>query len=263
MSPSSASPAAAVSDVVPAPAPKPWLARRLFPLLATVILIAIGMSSTMWWGPGLDGKSAWALPHDLWGTLIAAQRLLHGDLSGLYTQPTGLVAFPGAAVILVPVVALIDAAGLSLQVQGPLNPYPDAWPLAGPYMIALSGVALFAADAIAEHLGVSRPRRALLAGAEAVALSSVSVRWGHPEDAVAVGLLLYGVLALSRSRARRSAWLIGAAVAVQPVVLLALPVLMAVIEPRRLAAFSPGQLPPVCCCWAPRRSRTGGPPSAR
>jgi hypothetical protein len=237
VTPSSAGAAAAVSDAAPVPSPGPRLARRLFPLLATVILVAIGMTSTTWLGPGLDGKSAWALPHDLWGTLIAAQRLLHGDLSGLYTQPTGLVAFPGAAVILIPVVALIDAVGFSLQPQSLINPYPSAWPLAGPYEIAISGVALFAADAIAERLGVSRPKRALLATAEAVALASVSVRWGHPEDAVAVGLLLYGVLALSRSRAGRSAWLIGAAVAVQPLVLLALPVVLAAVAPRRLAGF--------------------------
>ena len=54
-----------------------------------------------------------------------------------------------------------------------------------------------AADAIAERLGADRAKRAVLALASAVALWSVSVRWGHPEDAVAVGLLLYAILALS------------------------------------------------------------------
>jgi hypothetical protein len=215
----------------------PWLVRRLFPLLATVGLVAIGMASTTWWGPHLVGKSAWSLPHDLWGTLVAARRLLHLDLSGLYTRPTALVTLPGAAVILVPVAAIIDAAGLPLRVPGAQNPHPGVWLVAGPYAIAVSAVALFAADAIAEHLGVARPRRALLAAAGAVALWSVSVRWGHPEDAVAVGLLLFAILALSGSRAGRSAWLIGAAVAVQPLVLLALPFVVVVIEPRRLAGF--------------------------
>jgi hypothetical protein len=215
----------------------PWLIRRLFPVLATVILIAIGMASTTWWGPGLVGKSAWQLPHDLWGTLAAAQRLARLDLGGLYTPPTSLIAFPGAALILVPVVAVIDAAGLGLAVPGAHNPQPGAWLLAGPYEVALSAVALFAADSIAERLGVARSRRAVLAAAEAVALWSVSVHWGHPEDAVAVGLLLFGILALSDSKAGRSGWLIGAAIAVQPLVLLALPVAVAVIEPRRLPGF--------------------------
>jgi len=117
-------------------------------LLATVGLILIGMASTTWWGPHLAGNSAWALPLDLWGTLAAAQRLLHLDLSGLYTQPTGLVSFPGTALILVPVVALIDAAGISLRWPGVQNTHPAAWLLAGPYEMALSALALFAADAV-------------------------------------------------------------------------------------------------------------------
>ena len=169
---------------------------------------------------------------------MAAQRLVHGDWGGLYTKPTSLVGLPGAAVILAPAAVIIDAAGLSLQIPGPHNPYPAVWLLAGPYEIALSAVALFAADAIAEHLGVTRPRRALLAAASAVALWSVAVRWGHPEDAVAVGLLLYGILALSRSTTGRSGWLIGAAVAMQPLVLLALPFAAVVI-----AAAAAGRLP--------------------
>jgi hypothetical protein len=221
---------------VPVPVSAPWLARRLLPLLATVALLVIGMVSTTW-GSQLVGKHGWPLPDDLWGTLIAARRLLHLDLGGLYTRPTRLIAFPGAALILVPAVAAIGAAGLGLAAPGAHNAHPGAWLVAGPYEIALSAVALFAADALADRLGVPMPRRAVLAAAEAVALWNVSVRWGHPEDAVAVALLLSGILALSDSRPERSAWLIGAAVAVQPLVLLALPVVLAVIEPRRLAGF--------------------------
>lgn len=218
-------------------APARWVHRRLWPLLATIGLIVIGMASTTWWGPWLLGKSAWSLPDDLWATLAAAQRLLHGNLGGLYTPPTRLITFPGAAVILIPLVAVIDAAGLSLQVQNAHNLHPAVWLLAGPYEIALSAVALFAADALAEHLGADRAKRAALAGASAVALWSVSVRWGHPEDAVAVGLLLYAILALSKARTTHAAWLAGAAVAIQPLVLLALPIVAVVVEPRRLAGF--------------------------
>jgi len=225
------------SNVMSVSAPTPWLARRLFPLLATVFLIAIGMVSTTWWGADLVGRHSWLLPDDLWGTLVAASRLAHLNLSGLYTQPTGLVAFPGTALILVPVVAVIDGAGLGLATPGAENTHPGAWLLAGPYEIAISAMALFAADSIAERLGVPRPKRALLAAAGAVALWSVSGRWGHPEDAVAVAMFLFGILALSDARVERSAWLIGAAVAVQPLVLLALPVVLVVLEPRRLVGF--------------------------
>lgn len=214
----------------------PWPFRRLFPLLATVVLIIVGMAGTIW-GPRFYGKSAWALPDDLWGTMIAAQRLAHLNLGGLYTPPTQLVSLPGAAIILIPVVVLIDAAGLRLGLPDAHAAHPGTWLLAGPYEVAISAVVLFAADAIAERLGVTRPRRFLLAAASATALWSVTIRWGHPEDAVATGLLLYAILALSEARTSRAAWLAGAAVAVQPLVLLAFPVLVTVVGPRRLPGF--------------------------
>ena len=107
----------------PGPA-APWAARRLFPLIATVALVVIGMLSTTWWGPAMAGRTAWALPDDLWGTLAAADRLLHLHLGGLYTQPTGLITLPGAAIILVPVVAVADAVGIPLAVQSAHNPQP-------------------------------------------------------------------------------------------------------------------------------------------
>jgi hypothetical protein len=220
-----------------APVPASRLARRLFPLLATVGLIAFGMLSTTWWGPGLLGRPGWSLPDDLWATLAAAQRLLHGNLAGLYTPPTQLVTFPGAVVILLPLVAVTDAAGFSLQAQNAHNLHPAVWLVAGPYEIAMSAVALFAADALAERMGADRVKRAVLAGASVVALWSVAVRWGHLEDAVAVGLLLYAILALADAKTARAAWLTGAAIAIQPLVLLALPVVVVTVQPRRLAGF--------------------------
>jgi hypothetical protein len=163
--------------------------RRILPLIASVGLIVVGMFTTTW-GPTLIGRTEWALPYDLWGTLIATTRLAHGNIGGLYAPPTGLISLPGAAVILLPCAAVISALGLSLTIPGPHNLHPPVWLLAGPYEIALCCVTLFAADALAEQLGVRFWKRGLLAAASAGILWSVSARWGHPEDAVAVGLLL-------------------------------------------------------------------------
>src|SRR5215469_1240070 len=212
------------------------LKRRVFPLLATIGLLAAGMYTTTW-GPAVIGRSEWALPYDLWGTLTAATRLAHGNIGGLYAAPTGLISLPGAAVILVPCAALISALGLSLAIPGAHNLHPAVWLVAGPYQIALCCVTLFAADALAERLGVTRWKRGLLAAASAGILWSVSARWGHPEDAVAVGLLLYAILAQSRARLSLAGWLAGAAVCVQPLVLLALPVMLAVLPWRRMVPF--------------------------
>ncbi len=214
-----------------------WPLRRLFPLLAMAGLIVIGMTTTTLFEPHMLGTTAWSLPDDLWGTLTAAQRLVHLNVGGLYTKPTGLITFPGAAAILTPAVAIGDALGLSLSPQAARNPQPALWLVAGPYAIAISSVALFAADALAERLEASRPKRAFLAGASAAVLWSVAVEWGHPEDAVALGLLLFAILALSENRRTRSAWLTGLAIAVQPLVLLALPCMLAMVEPRRLSGF--------------------------
>jgi hypothetical protein len=212
------------------------LRRRAFPLTGSVGLLIVGMFTTTW-GPTLIGRPEWALPYDLWGTLIATTRLAHGNVGGLYAAGTGLISLPGAAVILLPAAALISALGLSLVIPGPHNLHPSVWLVAGPYQIALCCVSLFAADALAEQLGVPFWKRGLLAVAAASILWSVSARWGHPEDAVAVGLLLYAILAQSRARTGLAGWLAGAAVCVQPLVLLALPVLLAVLPWRRMAPF--------------------------
>lgn len=222
------------------PSTTSWLVERRAPLVATALLIVFGMVTTTW-GADWIGQPEWSLPHDLWRTLVAADRLRHLELSGLYTQPTALVTFPGAALILVPAVGVIEAAGLSLAFQTGQNPFPSAWLVAGPYEIAISGSVLFAADAIAERLGADRRSRAVLAAAGAVALWNVSVRFGHPEDAVALALFLFGILALSKSRTARAAWLVGFAVAVQPLVLLGLPIVLATLHggrgPRRFLGF--------------------------
>jgi len=220
----------------PADPSEPWPVRRAFPLLATLGLILIGMAGTIW-GPVYYHETTWAVPDDLWATLVAAQRLLHLDLAGLYTAPTNLVSFPGAAVILVPVAAVMDLAGIPIQ-AGRQGVHPAGWLVAGPLETILSAVVLFAADALAQRMGVNLLKRFVLAAASATALWNVSVRWGHPEDAVAIGLLLYAVLGISNERPNRAAWLAGAAVAVQPLALLAFPlVAIAAVGPRRLPGF--------------------------
>jgi len=213
----------------------PWPVRRAFPLVAVIVMIGVGMAGTIW-GPVYYGEKAWAVPDDLWATLVAAQRFLQLDLAGLYTAPTNLVSFPGAAVILVPVAAIMDAAGIPIH-AGRQGVHPAGWLVAGPLETLLSAIALFAADALAERLGIGMLKRFLLAAASATALWNVTVRWGHPEDAVAVGLLLYAVLALANGRPSRAAWLAGAGVAVQPLVLLAFPLLAAATAPKRLPGF--------------------------
>ena len=209
----------------------------MIPLIGSVLFVLIGMFTTTWGPTHLLGRAEWALPYDLWGTLIGTVRLAHGNIGGIYAAGTGLISLPGTAVILLPCAALINALGLSLQIPGPHNLHPAVWLVAGPYQMAVSCVVLFAADALAERLGVTRWKRALLTVASLGILWSPSPRWGHPEDAFALGMLLYAVLVQSNGRVALAGWLTGCAVCVQPLVLLALPVQLALLPWRRMIPF--------------------------
>ena len=104
--------------------------------------------------------------------------------------------------------------------------HPQVLLLLEPYTLLLSCAALFACDALAERLDVDRNRRAILSVVEAVILWNVSVFWGHPEDAVAVAFALYaGIFALNQ-RWSGAGWLFGAAVAMQPLVIVLLPIVL-------------------------------------
>ncbi len=215
--------------------------RRMFPLIASVGLVLVGMFTTTW-GPTLIGRSEWALPYDLWGTLIATTRLAHGNVGGLYAPPTGLISLPGAAVILLPCAALIAAFHLSLAIPGPDNLHPAVWLLAGPYQIAIGCLPLFAADALAERLGVPRWTRGLLALAGARrpvdGLRPLGAPRGRGRGRAAA---LRGAGA-GHGRTALAGWLAGAAVCVQPLVLLALPIMLALLPWRRMPAVpGPGR----------------------
>lgn len=214
----------------------PEIALRRWPLAASAIGIVGAMVWTLGTARHVDHMATWQAPPDIWATLHGANLVSWGDLGGLYGSGAGLVSFPGAVLILVP--AALVSAVLGLQGAFPFPiPHPSAWLVVGPYEVAVSSVALLALDAFARHLEVPPGRRAVLSVAGAVVLFPVDVVWGHPEDAVAVGLLLYATLAALHGRHRRAGWFAGAAVAVQPLVLLGLPVVAAIVGWRRLAGL--------------------------
>jgi hypothetical protein len=107
----------------------------------------------------------------------------------------------------------------------------------GPYETLISCSAIFACDALAERLGVGRARRAWLCVAEAVVLWNVAVMWGHPEDALAVAVAIYALVFALDGRWTGAGWLFGLATATQPLVLLMLPVLLAMVGRKRSVAF--------------------------
>jgi hypothetical protein len=240
------------------------LPRRTWPIVFSVIFVALGTAYFFRWGPVVEHvPSSWLSPDDLWSTYYASIAFIHGHWSSAYSVNTGFLAFPGILILLAPIAALDRSLHTSLvevtknhrlvahpesfSFTGPvtphgtlvtfgneqLAPHPQVFLLLGPYELILSAVALFACDALAERLGVSRSRRAVLGAVEAALLLNVSVRWGHPQDALAVGLVIYAVILGLNGRWKGAGWLFGLAFAVQPLVIVVLPILLAMAGRQR------------------------------
>lgn len=232
------------NDVPPATDAASALARSRVPLrpgwpaLATLVTVVAGMLySLLVHRVGAHGLSYWTVPGDIWSEYRSAHYIGWGDFGGVYAAGTGLVTFPGVLFLLAPVAMMTGALGLTESFPYPV-PHPTAWLVLGPYEILLSSTALFACDALAERIGVSRRRRFWLCAVEAVALWNVDVVWGHPEDALATALAVFALLSALDDRWRRCGWLFGAAVLTQPLVVLVLPVLVAVGGRRKIAPLA-------------------------
>ncbi len=202
------------------------LRRRAWPLVVTALTLGLQAVYSLWWAPVVRHHGYWVYPGDIWGEFRSAHFIGWGDLGGVYSASTALVTFPGMLLVLAPIAMLCGALGLTESFPYVL-PHPTAWLVLGPYVIVVSCIALFACDALAERLGITRARRAWLCFAEGVVLWNVSVHWGHPEDALAMALALYAFVMAIDGRFTPAGWLLGAAVATQPLVLLMLPVMMA------------------------------------
>jgi len=184
------------------------------------------------WNPLVAHKSGWVQPGDIWGTYRAAHYIGWGDFGDLYTQGTGFITFPGIAVLLAPVAFVTDHLGLSDSFPWAL-PHPSAWPVLDPAMIVVGLLPIFSFDALGEYLGTSRFARVVVCWAQAVLLWPVVVIWGHPEDAIAVGLAAYGLIATWRRQWARSGWIFGVALLFQPVVVLLVPLVLALYPDAR------------------------------
>lgn len=214
-----------------------WLVGRAWPICVTLLLVAIGMAYSLCWGSLVHHSSYWVTPGDLWGTYFAAHFVQWGYLGGVYTAGGGLVSFPGITVVLAPCAWFTGLLHLSSSYPKML-PHPTAWLVLGPYEILVSSTALFALDRLVRDLGVVSWRRGALCFLQGVLLFGVSVIWGHPEDALAVALVTWALCAALRDRFAAAGWLAGIAVAVQPLVVLALPVLVLRFPPRRWGALA-------------------------
>jgi hypothetical protein len=251
------------------------LNRRIWPLGVSVVFVALGLAYFFRWGPiGEHTPSLWISPTDLWFTYFASSQLAHGHFGAIYNSGSNFLEFPGILIVLAPLGALSNSfhsplfevtktqtvPALNFAARAPNIPFLNAeefhfrgslyvshpqWVAAvDPYVLVLSCTALFACDALAERLQVSRQRRAVLSVVEAALLWNVIVWWGHPEDAIAVAFAVYALIFALDKRFVGAGWLFGAAVAFQPLVLLMLPVLLAMAGRRSALSMAVRSLLP-------------------
>ncbi len=206
--------------------PAASISARRWPLVASSLMLALGVLYLLGWGPWVLHVSGWTTGGDLWGIFRGAHYVGWGYLGGVYDGSTGVVSFPGMEILLAPVAMLSGALHLSESFPPFFVAHPTAALVLAPIEMALASTAVFAADGLAERLGVGRRRRAALAFAVAAVAWPVAAVWGHAEDMVALALALAALSAMLEGRWTAVGWLLCFGIVMQPLVALAVPVLI-------------------------------------
>ena len=191
-----------------------------------IAFVGIGMVFMVEWDPLVHHSQNWVIGGDVWGIFRGAQYVSWGDLGGIYNQGNGVVAFPGMEVLLAPVAFVSDHFHL-VSSFGPFVIHrPSTALVLMPAELVLASTVVFAADALAERLGVNRRRRICLCAAVAVVAWPTTAIWGHAEDALAMTFTLYALTAMLNRKWALMGWLLGVGVLMQPLVVLLLPLLL-------------------------------------
>jgi hypothetical protein len=164
-------------------------------------------------------------PSDLWGLVDSSWALVHGQFAHIYVVPQGTLTSPPALeVALAPFLLVAQATGVAAAAAQHSGPPVGLWLLLAPVVLLLASTLLFAVDAVARQWNLSDGRRLGLALAGALGVANVAGLWGHPEDCVAVAMVLWSALALERhgrTAGPRAALLLGVGIAFQPLAILA------------------------------------------
>jgi hypothetical protein len=201
----------------------PWVVQRRAPIVATfAMFVPVLAYSLLGHGGAHGGHYEPVTPSDLWGLAASSWALVHGQFAHIYVVPQGTLTSPPALeVALAPVLLIAQATGLASQHSGePVG----LWLLLAPVVLLLASTLLFAIDAVARHWNLSDGRRLGLALASALGVANVTGLWGHPEDCIAVAMVLWSALALERrgsAAGPRAALLLGVGIAFQPLAILA------------------------------------------
>ncbi len=214
----------------------------------TVVWLGATIAGTLVMRWGLPGARSgndvgWTVPSDL-VRLIAAAGSIHGHsgFSHLYGFEKPNTPFSTPPGFLLPLAGLLQLVGLvgihpMLGGQVGLIPLGGGWEIVLPAVVGSGLLGVFSFTSLARRMGIGGWRLGVSTGAAAGALWWTTTWWGHPDDALAVSLLAAAAVTVLDGKWSAGAWLVGAGCAVQPVVLLALPVLLTLVALRHWVSF--------------------------
>ena len=198
-----------------------WLDARSAPVVATVLFAIAGLGYALLWAT--LAHRGWHSYSDLWNSAGLSLAIGHGHWSAVYAPPSQLDAPPGFEVLLAPVMVAGHALGLATtRAEG--TSYKAFGLILAPVATVMAASVLFALDAVARAWRYSEARRLALSLVAGLGVVSAAVFWGHPEDCIALALVVWAALAVERGGVgglRRAGWLLGLAIACQPLALLA------------------------------------------
>lgn len=213
------------------------LRRRWLALAAGVLTIVGAMAWSFFEMPVVRGLSIWTVgnPSDLWLSWRASGVLLAGGgYSQVFSFDSSLQTAPGWQVLVSPI------ADHTYQLPFPFpfpNPHPEAWWLVGPLFMLPIVLAFCAADRWMDRIGVIGIGRRLVAFGAMAFLLPPAVFWGHPEDIVCLGFALYALSAARDGRSKAAGWWLGAALGMQFLGLVFLPLCLVGFTARQWRAF--------------------------
>ena len=200
----------------------------------------------------LHGVGAWynTTFTDFWETwATSADITFAGGFGHVYTLDRALETAPAIEVFVAPIARI--AFHLPFPLQG-LVLYPKAFLIAAPLYLSAMALPICAGDRLLNYLGVTDlRRRVIVLGTMAATLPTPAVG-GHPEDLVALGAMLYGLVAALEGRHRAVGWWLGTALAFQFLAFFAVPIALVLLKRRQwLGAVVPMVLVPLSVMLVP------------
>lgn len=188
--------------------------------------------------------------NDFWRSWTSASYMTYaGGYGHVYVLDGALETVPAWLALIAPISRL--TFGLSFPDPSVVL-YPAAYWIAGPVFLSAMALPICAGDRFLEYLGVVDLRRRLtVLGVFAITLPPIAL-FGHSEDLIALGSMLYGLIAALEGRHRAAGWWLGVALAFQFLAFLAIPIALLLIKRRHwLAAIVPMLVVPLVLLVVP------------